>query len=376
MPYKMTGSILIVDDTPANIELLSRLLHNAGHRLRTAASGQAALDEALTDPPDLILLDIAMPGMNGFQVCECLKADERTRHIPIIFISSSGDIEAIVRAFEVGGVDYITKPFNTREVLARVSSHLMMVKQRQEIEALHEQDRQQFEAIHRMKNEFIGTATHDLKNPLFLILGYVSLMESEETIATHPLGIQIIEGIRQGVEKMSNLVADMLDLMQLETGRQLERCSVLLSEFLQESIKGFDMLAAQKDITLSLLLPRQDVLLSIDAKWMRRVMDNLISNAIKYTLPGGQIEVSGQVNSHYALLNVADTGLGIPEDALSHLFETFYRVNSPQHMEQAGTGLGLSIVRAIVEQHGGTIQVESEPGKGSLFSVALPISVR
>ncbi len=259
------ASILVVDDNHANLRLLADLLLTHGYAVHEAMSGPAALEIARTLQPDLILLDIAMPIMDGYQVCQALKADPRTCDIPIIFISALTETEDIVRGFEVGGVDYITRPFRFREVLARVASQITLVRQRREIEALRRQDRQTFESLSRMKDEFIRMATHDLRNPLNVILGYTTVLEHIAVAEEHrPLMDEARQAIRSNVEKMRRLVTDMLELAQMETGEHLRPVAVSLGDFLAEAVGSFHRLAEQREIALTYIPPAQDLVVLVD----------------------------------------------------------------------------------------------------------------
>lgn len=365
--------IIVVDDSDSNVMILKSLLARRGFQVEAAFSGESALEMIHENPPDLVLLDIQMPNMDGYEVCRRLKAEAQTCDIPIIFISALDNTENIVHAFEAGGSDYVTKPFRFMEVVARVENHLMLVHQRRQLEARREQDHQRFEAINKMKTHFIGTATHDLKNPLLVILGYVALMEKQASISENKIAISSLQGIRSSVDKMTTLVTDMLDLVQMESGVELHKKPVSLATFLRSCLQGFDVLADQSQIQLLFSQPLENLTVDIDEKRLKRVFDNLISNAIKYTPGGGTIEVKAFAQNGHSVIQVIDTGYGIPSDAVPHLFETFYRVKSEQHMQVDGTGLGLAIVKAIVEQHRGTIEVESEMGKGSSFTIRLPL---
>jgi len=367
------ADILVVDDNQANLRLLTDVLSSRNYRVHEALNGPDALRIAQSARPDLVLLDISMPGMDGFQVCERLKADAYTRDIPVIFISALSGTDDVVRGFEMGGVDYITKPFKFREVLARIANHLTLVRQRQEIEALRRQDRQTFESLSRMKNEFIRMATHDLRNPLNVILGYASVLERLTVADEHrALMDEALQAINGNVEKMRKLVTDMLDLAQVETSWQFKPTPVSLGGLLEKAVGNFHLIAEQKGIALTVALPAGDSTVVVDANAITRVVDNLVVNALKYTPAGGHIAVRAKLRGQHAIIQVGDTGIGIPPEDMPHVFDAFYRVKQAGNPDVEGTGLGLSIVKAIVERHGGRIDVRSRAGVGSVFSVVLP----
>jgi two-component system sensor histidine kinase/response regulator len=364
----------MVDDVLSNLAALTDMLTTFGYKVRQARDGPSALESVKQDPPDLILLDIHMPEMDGYEVCKRLKADDRTRDIPVVFISALSETENIVRGFEIGGVDYITKPFQFREVVARVQNQLMLVYQRRQIEALRAQDRQYFESLNRMKDQFIRMATHDLRNPLNVILGYTHVLDRLEVAGgDQALLKQSIDNIRNSVGKMRTLVTDMLDLAQLETGSRLTLTKVALADFLQRCLGSFHVLAKQQKIELVYKAPPKDAYVMMDESYMTRVIDNLVSNAIKYSPEGGKVSVKAWVRDDNAVIEVSDTGLGIHADDLPHVFDAFYRVQHQENEDVEGSGLGLSIVKTIVEQHGGQITVQSELGQGSTFRVVLPV---
>lgn len=367
------GRILIVDDTPANLKLLHGILSVSGYTVYSAEDGQQALDGAVAYQPDLILLDIQMPDIDGYDVCLKLKENPQTHDIPVIFISALSDTDEIVRGFNVGGVDYVTKPFRLKEVLARVANQLIMVQQRKQIEALRQQDRQYFESLDNMKNQFIRMATHDLRNPLNIIIGYSALLEEIRSASPDDQELleQAVQNIQDSVQRMRSLVTDMLDMAQLEIKATLQLRSVALATFLEKALKGFKVVASQKKIALIYSPPPPDVFISVDIERIVRVVDNLVSNAIKYTDPGGRVEVSAYAEGDDVTIQVSDTGFGIPEEDIPHIFDTFYRVDRERHQAVEGTGLGLAVVKTLVEQHNGQIYVESELDKGSTFRVVL-----
>ena len=369
------ATILVIDDNLANLRLLTDVLSSRNFTVHEAANGPAGLEMAANLLPDIILLDISMPEMDGFEVCRQLKANPPVQDIPVIFISALSDTDDIVKGFELGGVDYITKPFKFREVLARINNQLMLVRQRQEIEAMRDRDRQSFESLARMKNEFIRAATHDLRNPLNVILGYTQVLERVEVNEAHRrLLDESRQAIQDNVQKMRKLVTDMLDLAQMETAMQLQLEPVALGTFMDKALASFRVVAAQKKIVFRYFPPEADVQITLDVNAITRVIDNVVSNAIKYTPEGGRIGVRVQVADAQAVIEVADTGVGIPESDLPHLFSAFYRASQPDHPDVEGSGLGLSIAKALVERHGGTIAVKSQVGAGSVFTITLPLT--
>jgi two-component system, sensor histidine kinase and response regulator len=376
----MKADILIVDDVPANLELMSSLLAKEGYNIRPALNGKIALTAARNSPPDLVLLDIDMPDLDGYQVCEQLKADEATAGIPIIFVSAMGETIDKIQAFSVGGVDYITKPFQLEEMVARIETHLTIAQQRRELEdqyrelaILREHEKQYFSEMNHMKDQFIATVSHDLKNPINIIMGYVDLLLEGGTI-TEPDDLEFVRTIGRRAESMFSLVKDLLDLARLEAGMALLSQDVSLTEFLQSCYEDHQLSAWQKEIRLAFSPPQSDVIVKIDPKRMGQVMNNLISNAIKYSPESTEVQIMGQVQNHAVFIQVQDHGRGIPEESLPHLFEKFYRVPDEGETEIEGTGLGLAIVKSILDQQCAQIEVQSELGVGTTFTIILPHS--
>jgi signal transduction histidine kinase len=372
LPKALPGHILIVDDIVDNLHMLADMLEVQGHEVHIAMSGTEALEFMEKQKPDLILLDIQMPGMDGYEVCKRVKANENTTDIPVIFLSALNEISDIIKGFDVGGVDYVSKPFQFREVLARVDSQLAVSQQRKEIEALREHDRQQFNALADLKDKFIQGTVHDLKNPLTGVLLYSQMMTAAPPETKDEI-IKIGQGIEQSARKMQRLVTDILDLAQIQVGNQLHLIEMNIQPVLERVIKNFEILAQDKNINLSLEVPDETVRLAVNENYFERIFDNLISNAIKYTPEGGDVRLILQLYKTHVEIIVEDNGLGIPEDDMPRLFEAFYRVRKTTHKKENGSGLGLSIVAAIVEEHHGRIEIESVEGEGSRFIVSMPV---
>lgn len=360
----MSGRLLIVDDAPENLRILHGLLKAEGYTVLAATRGEVALTAALApEPPELMLLDVRMPGMDGYEVCRRLKEHSATRDIPVIFISAGADAADKIEGFRCGGVDYVTKPFQAEEVLARVATHLALSRQRREIAALSE-----------LKDQLIRTISHDLRNPLTVVLGAAELLLAAPASLPEVEKRELVEGIQRRGEDMLRLVTELLDLSRIEAGLPLRLEAVGLAGLLSDEAARAEVAAGARGLTLEVSAPADDVVVKGDVERLRQVVTNLVGNAIRYTPSGGTIRLTAAAEGDHGALSVADTGVGIPADAVPHIFERFYRV--PQHaaMDEAGTGLGLSIVKAIVDQHGGRIVVDSTPGGGSRFTVLLPLA--
>ncbi|MEL6405261.1 MAG: hybrid sensor histidine kinase/response regulator [Chloroflexota bacterium] len=366
------GFILLVDDVIQNLHMLTDMLKNQGHEVVIALNGKEALEKVDEKRPDLILLDIQMPGMNGYEVCEKIKDDEDTEDIPIIFLSALSDTKDIVKGFEVGGVDYVSKPFKYREVLARVESQLALAQQREEIEALREQDKQQFDTLSELRSKFLHGTVHDLKSPLTGMTLYAQKLrgmppENKEEME------EVADGITSASRKMQRLVTDILDIAQIQIANQVRLIDLPVNPVVKDSVKNLKVIAESQKIDLSAHVPDETLSYPIDKNYFERMIDNLVSNAIKYTPDGGKVTVTMTIYDEGSFeIAVQDTGLGIPEDAIPNLFDAFYRVKKKEHASRAGSGLGLSMVQAIVEQHGGTIKVASVEGEGSTFTIYFP----
>ncbi|MCA9916093.1 MAG: hybrid sensor histidine kinase/response regulator, partial [Anaerolineae bacterium] len=311
------------------------------------------------------------PDMDGYEVCRRLKAKEETSNIPVIFLSAISETDDIIKGFEVGGVDYVSKPFQSREVVARVNSQLTLAYQRQQIAALREQDQRQLEQLNQMRDRFLHATAHDLKNPLTGVLLYTQKLRMMEASEMHELP-DVAAGIEQNARKMQRLITDILDLAQIQIGEMLNIHVVDVVPLLVRSLQEADIHARNKQIQLHLEAPEHRVPLALDAHYFGRVLDNLVNNAVKYTSEGGEVVVSLQETEDRVFISIEDNGIGIPDEDLPHIFEEFYRVRKSTHKKQSGPGLGLSIVAAIVHQHSGEITAESQEGRGSLFTISLP----
>ncbi len=369
------GNILIVDDTPANIQLLAEMLTANDYDVRPTNSAKRAMDAILRAAPDLILLDVNMPDVDGYTFCQQLKANATLRDIPVLFISVFDELSNKVRGFAVGGVDYITKPFQSQEVLVRIETHLELTRRRQEIETLRHWETTYLRQMNELKDDLLNMASLDLKYPLGLVLGYSQFLfdNLNERQVLLPAEVGYFESIVRAAEQMRRLIHDLLELSLIEGRLDMQRTTVSLHAYLQKCFDDMTLAAEQKKVSLSFVSPEPDTLIAIAPERFAQVMQNVLSNAIKYTPAGGHVRLSAEINADQVAIQVADTGLGIPAEAIPHLFDRFYRVNLPEHQLQTGTGLGLTIVKSIVEQHDGQIKVESTLNKGTTITIVIPI---
>lgn len=361
---KAEYSILIVDDNEMNRDALIRRLAMWSYQLDIAENGVQALEKMRTRPFDLVLLDIMMPEMNGYEVLEHMQSDIQLRLVPVIVISALDDLESVVRCIELGAEDYLLKPFNPVLFRARIESTL-------EKKRLREQEMVYLKRRDTIKNQFLQTVSHDLKNPLNIILGYTTLLE-DSLQSTDDL--TILDAIQRGARRMLALVEDVLDLNKIESGIDLNILPVSLAEFLKVCLADVEMLARTKNIQFVFSPPPFDVTVMIDPDRMSQVAANLLSNAFKYTPENGRVELAAvlDLDDKKVILKFIDNGVGIPEDDQPYLFDMFYRVkgSDDEHIVD-GTGLGLYIVKTILDKHHEHVWVESKVGEGTTFSVTL-----
>ncbi|CAA9398957.1 hypothetical protein AVDCRST_MAG84-6026 [uncultured Microcoleus sp.] len=374
------ADILIVDDIPANIQLLSQVLIENGYKVRKLISGQRALKAVELQAPDLILLDIKMPGMDGYEVCRQLKASEATCDIPIIFISALDDVFDKVKGFEAGGADYIIKPFEPVEVLARVSAQLKMQRLQQQLRCANVQlatqnvqlsqeiqERQQAEANLRM---LLHAVSHDLRSPLS---GMSLLLRSRLNDAASNIVIdrRTVEVMVQSCSRQLQLIESLTATQQFDVkSASLAMKPLSLPTLVQNILIERLPILNQHRVKVKQLFAADLPLVNADAQQLWRVFGNLIDNAVKYNQSGFILTVEAKKEGEMVRCTVADNGTGISPQQCARLFEPYTRGVGVSLRQ--GLGLGLYICRQIVEAHGGEIGVDSELGKGARFWLTLP----
>lgn len=366
--------ILIVDDQSLILQAMTLILEPY-YTIVTAINGEEGLLAAHADPPpDLILLDIKMPGIDGYEVCSRLKADQDTRDIPVIFVTALDRKQDEIRGFEVGAVDYVAKPIVQKTLLARVHIHLALEESLQKLkenQKIIEARNAELDEMNQLKNKFIGIAAHDLRNPIVSILGFTEVLLSEEQLSTEDtrryLGI-----ISAACNKMLDLISDTLDVSVIESGELILNLGIgALADLVNERVQLFEPIATKKNIDIV----KQLSYLGdswFDPSRVAQVLDNLISNAIKFSPHGTEVSVTLEEVGDLVMISIKDQGPGVPDKDKLKIFNRFQKLQNKPTAGESSTGLGLAIVKKIVDVHHGTLMLESEPGKGATFSFALP----
>lgn len=354
-------NILIVDDVPDNIKVAANILQRKNYELSFATSGNDALDKVNSNKFELILLDVMMPEMDGFQVCEKIKSTPATKDIPIIFLTAKTDTESIVKGLKLGAVDYVTKPFNSTELLARVRTHLELQRSKEELQELN-----------ATKDKFFSIIAHDLRGPFTALLGLTELLIIKIDRYSKDDIKRIVGELQSSAKTVHTLLENLLTWSRLQRNI-IEHFpeNIPLDDIARHNILLFQSGAHQKQITLRNLV-QKDMTVYADYHMTDTIIRNLISNALKFTDAGGTIELSVKDNEQSMEIAVSDTGVGMNKEDISKLFRIDVRHSNVGTAGEKGTGLGLILCKELVEKNGGTIRVESEMGKGSTFRFTLP----
>lgn len=379
-------TILIVDDAPENIDVLNEVLHD--YKRKVTTNGDSAIGIAASKyPPDLILLDVVMPEMDGFEVCAKLKENEKTKDIPVIFMTSLSDEEDKVKGFQAGAIDYITKPVQPKEVLARVKTHLSLNLLRKELEEHNkileekvsertkelQEAKEKAEESSKLKSNILLLMSHELRTPMNGILGLTQILNEEisNALLKRYLDMLYSSGIR-----LKNSFEAILNLSHLEFGNQkIKKIKLDVKTKLEHLLETYREQAERKKIELVLSCAETIDDFKTDEVMFNTIVNNLLNNALKYTHKGKiEILLSTEVvnENKILILKVKDTGIGIPEDKYDIIFEAFRQVEEGMGRSYEGTGLGLSITKKYCELLSGEISLVSEVMKGSEFTVRLP----
>ncbi|MFI5232587.1 MAG: response regulator [Gemmatimonadales bacterium] len=358
----LRASILIVDDTIENLRLLVGILGDRGYDARPVTNGPEALQAVAHAPPDLVLLDVTMPGMTGFEVCARLKALPASREIPVIFLTALTDVEDKLAGFNAGGVDFITKPFHVEEVVARVATQVALKRSRAELA----ESFTRLQALEKSRDDLVKMIVHDMRGLLTVVLANLELARPD---ITGDAAADVDAAVRaaKDVTHMSNTL---LDVSRLEEGKMpLHRAPCDLAAVAKESRDSMSALDTSRTIEV---VASGTVMASCDEDLILRVINNLVSNAVKHTPSGGRLQIEVSARPGGARVAVRDEGRGVPAEIRGRLFEKFAGVHTKDRKAVHSAGLGLAFCKLAVEAHGGTIGVEDAVPKGSVFAFELP----
>ncbi len=356
----MNEKIYIFDDQPNTVLPLQLYLEQAEYELELFTRHTLFFERVVSDPPLLILLDVMMPEMDGFEVCQHLKADERTEAIPVIFLTAKTGEDGILKGFEVGGVDYITKPFQQKEVLARVTAHL----------GLQRQNRQLFH-LNKSKDKFFSILTHDLRSPFNALLGYSHcLTDSLRSNASLDQVLHFAQQIQLSSDRFYAVLENLLIWSQMQRGSLAYVPSTLcIDALIQQIIQQFQFQTDFKKISVQFELPPHEILIDADETILRVILQNLLSNAIKFAPIEGNLVITLSQQEHHLQIIVADNGAGIPQEVFPTLFQETEATTGTAG--EHGVGIGLALCKSLTDLHNGSLKVESEPGTGTAITFTL-----
>jgi signal transduction histidine kinase len=369
--YKILNDakILIVDDIADNIKLLGQNLKKYGVNISIASNGLQAINITNKIKPDLILMDISMPELNGLDATKIILANEETNHIPIIFLTALAAEDDIIKGFEIGGVDYVTKPFNAKILLQRIKTHLQIKFQKDRIA----EQNSKLKLADIEKNKFLSIVSHDLKSPFTGIIGLMQIINDEYDTLDDETKKEYIHSINESIKNQFEFLDNLLSWSKIQFGKaQVNKMDLDLNLLIDRIFNLLQLNADSKEISLVKDIKASNIY--GDVNMLYSVFHNLITNSLKFTSEKGKITFKSEEKDNKVILSIKDNGIGMNEVIKNSLFKIDEVRSRPGTNEEPGTGLGLILCKEIIEQHKGTIRVESEEGVGSEFIIELPIN--
>ncbi len=365
MPHQIprTGRILVVDDQAANVRVVTALLERHGYAVTAASNGKDALQAATGEVPDLLLLDMMMPGMDGFELLAALRELPGFRQVPTVFLTAAQDRDLLLRAFEAGAVDYVTKPFMPEELLARVSAHLGL-----------KLTRDRLERVARERQELVNLVAHDLKNPLTSVLFATEMLALPDCKPERvPRYIEIIDGsTRDALGFIRNYLEGQERAASSKAAAVATPCT-WMGETLGWLAARYELQLEAKGLRLQVAPLERDASVGIDGLVLRQVAENLVTNALKYARDGGELELLARPGAPgFWQLVTQDRGPGIPPARQRELFKPFHRLTEVDPANGLSSGLGLSLAKQIIGNAGGQLWYEDREGGGARFVIELP----
>ena len=378
MQLPQPASILLVDDIRPNLVALEAALSNVDFGLVTAQSGREALKCLLVQDFAVIVLDIHMPGLDGFETARLIRARDKSHLTPIIFLTADNRSgERVLEGYRLGAVDYIYKPFDADILRAKVSFFVDLFRK---TVALEQRTAElgtlgrMFELASKHKSHFLANMSHELRTPLNAIIGFSEIMLDRNMVEVpEAQRATFLAHIRDSGQHLLGLIDTILDISKVEAGRMdLQLESVALGELIEGCVAIVQAQASQKNITLEAECELPQAQVTADRTRLKQIAYNLLSNAVKFTHDGGHVSVRTHIGRQQVRVEVQDNGVGIKPEDQGRIFEEFWQAVAAPGRQSEGTGLGLALVRRLVELHGGTVGLQSSPGKGSCFTVSLP----
>jgi signal transduction histidine kinase len=374
-----TATILIVDDEEANVRLIKAILASESYNLIGASSGLEALSMLATNHPDLILLDVMMPEMDGFETCRKIKRDKNTRIIPVLMVTALSEKEHRLKALDCGADDFLSKPVDKTELKIRVKSLLRIKEYHNELIKKYDEIKKKnvlLQELEKFKDGLLHMIVHDLKNPLFAISGNIELLllDKENFSETQNIAAQ---NCLSSCHDLNEMVQQLLDINKMENKKlQLKKEMTDLVPLIEDTLIRLQKRAEEKQISIHFLNANGISTIPMDSRLIKRVISNLVDNGIRHTPKGGRMEVASELekSKRNLCVSVRDTGAGVDPAFHQKIFNKFEQVDLKNRGVSVGTaGLGLAFCKLAVEAHGGQIWIESEgEGKGSTFRFTIP----
>jgi two-component system, sensor histidine kinase and response regulator len=367
-PKKQDFSILVVDDNKENLKVVSNFLKAEGYQIALSLNADDARNILEENQIDLILLDVMMPGTDGFTLCRQLKEDNRLKEIPVIFLTAKTETSDLVEGFNSGGVDYITKPFQKEELIARVNNHVALANAKNEILKQAEQ----IQRINRTKDRLYSVIAHDIKSPFANISMLISTLAEGYIDAGSEEYEEILQNINSSTQETYALLLNLLQWTRSQTGDlEIAPEPISVEALVTNTFRFFDPQASKKKIKLEKSV-QDGLIIEADQNMMKSVLQNLVNNAIKFTKPGGRIAINAAEKDHNIVINITDDGIGISETNMKKLFVDEGQVTTRGTNDETGSGLGLLLVKEFVQRNGGATAVKSKEGEGTTFTLTFP----
>ncbi len=351
-------NILVVDDNLENLKVVGNFLKEQGYRIALAFDGKSALSIIENNPIDMVLLDIMMPEMDGFEVCRQIKSKKEIANIPVIFLSAKNNTEDVIRGFELGGADYVTKPFVRSELLMRVKNHLELSAVRNRlIETLQTRDK------------LYSIIAHDLRTPFVNIANLIDTIKSGIIEVGSDDFFELMQLLDESARKTNALLNNLIDWAKVQSGKlNLNRLNLDISVVIEDCIHLLSGNARVKGISIKSSV-QPETFAFFDAITVNTIFRNILSNAIKFTPEGGMITISASESDNYLSVIITDTGVGMSDETIHHIFSRNQSFTSIGTKSENGSGLGLQLVKEMIEQNDAKIRIESELDKGTSFII-------